>query len=142
VDNPVVSQAVNNKPVISEVQKEVPSLEVKTFSERSNAPVSPGQEAFLPTESISSPWVINIASFSSKRYAINLLDKIKKDGFNVYITKFKQKDKLWYRVRIGFFPTREYASIVGKDLSERYVLQGLWIANVSRYEALKYKEIE
>ena len=137
---PGPSVAINKKPVISEVQKEVPSLEVKSSSAQSTIPVQPAKEAFVKKERITTPWVINMSSVVSKQSAIQLLDRIQKDGYNGYITRFKNNDKLWYRVRIGFFPTREDARILGENLSEKYSLHDIWTARASRGEILKNKK--
>jgi uncharacterized protein involved in exopolysaccharide biosynthesis len=134
---PGTSEAINKKPVISEVHKEAPSREVKSLSAQSRPSVAPAQETFLKRDIMKTPWVINMSSVSSKRSAIHLLDTLTKDGYNAYITRFKHKDKLWYRVRIGFFPTKKDAWIRGEDLSGKYFLHDFWIARASRGEILK-----
>jgi cell division septation protein DedD len=74
----------------------------------------------------------------SKGYAVGLLKKIKKDGDDAYLTRFKDNNKNWYRVRVGFFPTRDNALKMGKNLSEKYSLPDFWIDKAPRKEILEH----
>jgi uncharacterized protein involved in exopolysaccharide biosynthesis/uncharacterized protein YgiM (DUF1202 family) len=85
------------------------------------------------------PWVVHLISSISKDYAIGLVKKMKKDGNDAYVTRFKNKNIDWYRVRVGFFPTRDNALKTGKVLSEKYSFPDFWIAKSARQEILAHK---
>jgi len=73
------------------------------------------------------PWVINAVSLLSETTAQSFQDKLKKDGLNAYIDEFSQEDRLWYRVRVGFFHSKDQAQQAAKEISKRYHLQGCMI---------------
>ncbi len=100
--------------------------------------VSPAQKTSIQNDTNKFSWTINISSTISKGNAINLFDKLRKDGYNAYITKFKHKNKLWYRVRIGFFLSREDARKTGDSINKKYVLHNYWIARAPESEIRKH----
>ncbi len=148
IGNPAVSDAVADSPertdnpsvsafreyVVNKIKKD-PAAPIKDISEqKEDDPIAaPAQIAALRTD-FNNPWVVNMHSGLSKGYAIGLLKKMKKDGNDAYVTRFKDKTKDWYRVRVGFFPTRENALETGKGLSEKYSLPDFWIARAPRNE--------
>jgi hypothetical protein len=155
VDNEGPSRSVHTKRIKLEIQDELPYLEVKSFVAQSKPDALAVQKASLQkieklsvlslrkasiqTDIKNPQWAINISSTTSKRNAINLFTKIKKDGYSVYITEFMHMNKLWYRVRMGFFPTIEDARRIGAGLSEKYSFHDYWIVKVSRNEIIKHK---
>jgi DedD protein len=74
------------------------------------------------------PWAINLASLASKSDAQRFQNMLKEGGCNAYIAEYKQEDKRWYRVRVGFFHSIGDARTAAQDISERHHLQGYWIA--------------
>jgi cell division septation protein DedD len=64
-------------------------------------------------------FAIQVASFSEKKGADTLAQKLKKKGFNSYVVagEVPQKGR-WYRVRVGSYPNRAEAKKVGDRLHE------------------------
>ena len=86
-----------------------------------------------------SRWAINVFSTTAKDKAITLLDKVKKNGYNAYMTSFNQKNELWHRVRIGFFPTQNDVRMIGQDINKKYSINDYWIVKAPESEILKHK---
>ncbi len=84
-------------------------------------------------------WAINVSSTPEKDNAINLLDKVNKNGYNAYMTSFNRNNILWYRVRIGFFPTKNDARLIGQDIRKEYSIDDYWIVKASKGEILEHK---
>jgi cell division septation protein DedD len=80
------------------------------------------------------PWAINVASFSSKKFASELAGGLNSAGFNSYITEFTKDGKKWYRVRAGFFKTRDEAVIIGGKIKSRFNVGSAWIVQPSTVE--------
>lgn len=59
-------------------------------------------------------YAIQVASFSEKKGADTLAQKLKKKGFNSYVVagEVPQKGR-WYRVRVGSYPNRDEAKKAG-----------------------------
>jgi uncharacterized protein involved in exopolysaccharide biosynthesis/uncharacterized protein YgiM (DUF1202 family) len=103
------------------------------------AAVVPTVEKPVLQRNIKNPWVVHLISSLSKDYAIGLVKEMKRDGNDAYVTRFKNKNRDWYRVRAGFFPTRDNALKTGKGLSEKYSLPDYWITKAPREEILAHK---
>ncbi len=99
----------------------------------------PYSEEDLLQKDLKDQWAINFYSFPKKDDAISLLNKIKVDRYKVYITESNHLSKLWYRVRVGFFPTREEAKKMAGSLSKTYSLNSFWLVKPSRDEILNHK---
>ena len=51
------------------------------------------------------------------------------EKYRLYTTRYKGKDRVWYRLRLGFFPTREAAERVMRQLRGTY--RTAWVSRVS-----------
>lgn len=80
-------------------------------------------------------WVLNIASFPSLSEAQNLAGKLKKGGYNSYISKFTKDSVEWHRVRVGFFASREEATKTGKSIKTKFNVDTPWVAKPDTAEA-------
>jgi len=54
------------------------------------------------------------------------------DTYRLYTSQLRKDGKLWYRLRLGFFPTREAALKIHKAFAKQY--PGSWITKVSKKE--------
>jgi uncharacterized protein involved in exopolysaccharide biosynthesis/uncharacterized protein YgiM (DUF1202 family) len=111
----------------------------EALDEEIGTAVAPTVEKRALQRDINNPWVVNMLSSLSKDYAIDFVREMKKDGNDAYVTRFNNKNRDWYRVRVGFFPTRDNALKTGKGLSEKYSLPDIWISKAPRKEILAYK---
>lgn len=81
------------------------------------------------------PYAVNVASFPSMREAQSLLKSLKASGYTAYTTEFTKDGIKWYRVRVGFYKSREEASKVGDKLEAKYNIQSPWIVKPAKEEA-------
>lgn len=83
-------------------------------------------------------WALNVASFTNLRDARALRSKLKTSGYNSYITEFTKDSTRWYRVRVGFYPTRADAVAVGNKLKHMLRGQTPWVVKPPKEEVSAY----
>lgn len=81
------------------------------------------------------PWVVGLASFKTLGEAQEVAGSLKALHHNAYITETVKDGRKWYRVRVGFYATRQEAQKVGSSLSARFGLKNLWVVKPSKAEA-------
>lgn len=81
------------------------------------------------------PWVVGLASFKTLGEAQEVTGSLKALHHNAYITETVKDGRKWYRVRVGFYATRQEAQKVGSSLSARFGLKNLWVVKPSKAEA-------
>lgn len=81
------------------------------------------------------PWVVGLASFKTLGEAQEVAGSLKALHHNAYITETVKDGRKWYRVRVGFYATKEEAQKVGSSLSARFGLKNLWVVKPSKAEA-------
>jgi len=54
-------------------------------------------------------WNVQANSYPDAKSAKDLVDRLKNKGYNAFVTEANVKGKVWYRVRIGRFGSREEA---------------------------------
>jgi cell division protein FtsN len=106
----------------------------KAAEARKAAPPAPSPAAPKPSAkktrvaAAKLPWAINVASFTDKRAAAKLRDRLKSAGFNAYTTEFVKDGTKWNRVRVGFYPTREAAEKAGAGIKTKTrIRQKPWV---------------
>jgi DedD protein len=91
-----------------------------------------------PEKVVFKPWVVNVASFSQKKEAINFAKTVRSAGYTSYVTEITLNGVKWHRVRVGFFKTKAEANKVGEDLSRKFKQTGAWVVKPKRGELLKH----
>jgi len=61
-------------------------------------------------------WTVQVNAFPDERSAKIWVDRLKNKGYNAYVTEVNVKGKIWYRVRVGQYGTREEAKKVEEVL--------------------------
>jgi DedD protein len=54
-------------------------------------------------------WSVQVNSYPDAKSANDLIDRLKNKGYNAFVTEANIKGKIWYRVRVGRFGSREEA---------------------------------
>lgn len=54
-------------------------------------------------------WSVQVNSYPDEKSANDLIDRLKNKGYNAFVTEANLKGKVWYRVRVGRFASREEA---------------------------------
>ena len=78
---------------------------------------------------LSHPYVINLVSLLRPYSADDLPRHDAFYSYRSYVVPFQKAGKTWYRLRLGFFKTREAANAVMMELKDQF--PGAWIATAS-----------
>ena len=85
-------------------------------TEETNAEKAAGSEK---TETKKQLFTIQVASSKDKESAETVVRRLKSDGHPAYVIEAQVGDKgMWYRVRVGFYDTREEAMVVMDKLAK------------------------
>lgn len=96
------------------------------------------RQALASRAPVRGAWALNVASFSNLFEAKRLRGELKASGYNSYITEFTKDSVRWYRVRVGFYPTRANAENVGKKIKQRFKVQTPWVVKPPKEEVSAY----
>jgi DedD protein len=79
----------------------------------------------LPAPSSVNAWVVQVGSFSKRESAIDLRDKIRKQGFAAFVESFDKNGAAAHRVRVGPETTRGRSEQTLAALKEKMKLGGI-----------------
>ncbi len=117
--------AVVNPPRIP-VTKGIAEPEIKPQKESSlvDKLVSLGEEEKKPaiTKNV---WAVQVGSFSRRKNALGLKEKLRKKGFAAFVERLLKDNKATYRVRVGPVASRDKAVALKKKLKQKVKLDGL-----------------
>jgi cell division septation protein DedD len=74
-------------------------------------------------------WTVQVNAFPDEKSAKTWVDRLKNKGYNAYVTEVNTKGKIWYRVRVGQYGTREEAKKVEEALKTKENYTKAFIAN-------------
>lgn len=75
-------------------------------------------------------WTVQVNAFPDERSAKTWVDRLKNKGYNAYVTEVNVKGKIWYRVRVGRYNSREEAKKVEEALKTKENYTKAFIANL------------
>jgi cell division protein FtsN len=61
-------------------------------------------------------WTVQVNAYPDERSAQQLVDRLKSKGYNASVTEASNKGKLWYRVRVGRYASKEEAKKLEETL--------------------------
>ncbi len=64
-------------------------------------------------------WSVQLNAFPDERSAKQLVDRLKNRGYNAVVSEARNKTKVWYRVRVGKYSSREEADKALENLKTR-----------------------
>jgi cell division septation protein DedD len=67
----------------------------------------------------SKAWYVQVNAFPDEKSGQIWVDRLKNKGYNAYLTEGRNQGKLWYRVRVGRYSSREEAEKVADVLRVR-----------------------
>lgn len=114
------------------VDKHTPPLP-KASSSTNNAPAAkPAEKPAEHTSSANKPdmthgWVVQLASFTERKTALHLRDRVRKAGFTCYVEAFSGKQGTLYRVRVGPVIKHSQAERLQKQVTRKFRLKGTLI---------------
>jgi cell division septation protein DedD len=65
------------------------------------------------------PWTVQVNAFPDEKSARTWVDRLKDKGYNAYLSESRVQGRLWYRVRVGRFESREEAEKTQESLRKR-----------------------
>jgi hypothetical protein len=79
-------------------------------------------------------WAVNVLSGTTNREIIPAAITLMRNGYPVYITRVKFKEKDWMRLRVGFFKNRSDAENAWENIMTILNLTDSWIVKVAKQE--------
>lgn len=110
--------------VKAEVPKPVKTVKTEKKAVEKTKKTSVATKKIAPANALA----LNIASFTSLSEAQGLAGKLKKGGYNAYISSFTKDSVRWHRVRVGFFASRIEAAKASKAIQSKFHVEKPWIA--------------
>jgi cell division protein FtsN len=108
---PESKQAAETK--ADEKEAEIAAKDAASRAEKAQAAAEPGIKAQATasgaTETNGKGWSVQANSYPDAKSAGDLVDRLKNKGYNAFVTEANVKGKVWYRVRVGRFGSREQA---------------------------------
>ena len=133
-----VKPEIKKKEEIKPIVEKKPSAQ-ESASEKKLVAKKKKQELIVTAKKAAyKSWAVHIASYVSREEAEAMAKRLKQDRYNAYITEFNMKGKHWYRVRIGFYSSKQVADEVGKKLSSSYNLSGIWVVKPIKKEIMSH----
>lgn len=114
------------KPVVKTVPKPKPEISSPDAKKPAEKTATPGAESSAATSV--SAWVIQVGSFSSRDNAIELRDRLRKNGFVSFVESFTSAGKTAHRVRIGPETGRDRAEISLNKLKTQLRIDGIIVS--------------
>jgi len=131
---PTIEAAATLGDTSAEAEVDTPTpAEVTAVKEIAVAKSSPpATKAITPeTKMVQSPpkgdWVVNLSSHVKKSAAANEKARLIKAGLNAEVHSATIKNKVWYRVQIIGFATKDEAKAQLRDIQQRSGIQGAWV---------------
>jgi cell division septation protein DedD len=117
-------------------------LEIPAEEEKGEevASVSPAKKEEMPPPTSSHTWAVQVNSCRSYTQAKNLQERLRNRRLGAYITEATIKGEKWYRVRIGFYPTKKEAVEIGKKVVSEFKTKDYWPIQPSKKEIEKHFE--
>lgn len=97
-----------------EVTPSVTATEEKAPGEKSSAVQLPNT-----IEESGKAWYVQVNAFPDEKSGKLSVDRLKNKGYNAYLMEARNKGKLWYRVRVGEFSSREEAERIADILKSK-----------------------
>jgi septal ring-binding cell division protein DamX len=83
-------------------------------------------------------WAFQLSACQVQEQAADLLDKLKVKGLPAYLTEAYVKGQKWYRIRLGFYPTKQEALNTGEKIASEFGLKNYWAVPVDKKEVKRY----
>lgn len=145
---PVAGAPAGKKPRVMEakapaVEEKKPAIRVETAEREKPAPSIKTAETGMAKTPVAKKgakrWAVHVASLSYENEAKHFASKLKKAGYNAYVTEFTKDGVVWYRVRAGFYSSRKEAQGAAKKIESKLnVKSSAWTVLAPKNEVSKY----
>jgi len=128
----IVVDELSPEIVVQKNEDKVSSLEEKVVDSTQSSQISqsskPAAKEVIQTKKKTlkaTAWIIQVGSFSSKKNALALQNKLRKKKYHAFVEAVKKKSKVSYRVRIGPEVKKSSAEITMKRLKKEMKINGI-----------------
>lgn len=90
---------------------------------------TPVDDTDTDTDTDARAWAVQVGSFSKQSNAVGLRDRLRDNGYSVFVEKVETDAGDTYRVRVGPEVRRSKAEALQKELQEKLKLEGLVVAH-------------
>jgi DedD protein len=113
------------KPLKPVAKAESKPEDIKPDKPAATSPASKVASVPPPSASTVSAWVVQVGSFSNRNSAIELRDKLRKQGFAAFVESFDAAGKPSHRVRVGPETARSRSEKTLVELNKKMKLDGI-----------------
>jgi cell division septation protein DedD len=100
-----------------------PRQEVASVAKRAEDKPAPGGSKPRPAEADAKeshrPWTVQVNAFPEEKSAKTLVDRLRDKGYNAYLSESRVQGRVWYRVRVGRFESRDEAEKTQESLKRK-----------------------
>jgi cell division septation protein DedD len=97
--------------------------EVASVAKRAEDKPAPAAGKPRPTEDDTKesrkPWTVQVNAFPDEKSAKTLVDRLRDKGYNAYLAESQVQGRVWYRVRVGRFESRDEAEKTQESLKRK-----------------------
>ncbi len=93
---------------------------------------SPQKKKTSPSASVAihgDPFTLQVGAYLSQKDAKKIMQKLRQQNLNAYLTEAHGRDKRWYQVRISHFADRNKAKVYGESLKSKGLINDYYVAN-------------
>jgi cell division septation protein DedD len=104
------------KEVRSQGRERATSASLKVEDKAANRPNSALPARAVEQSEPGKEWYVQVNAFPDEKSGQIWVDRLKNKGYNAYLTEGRNQGKLWYRVRVGRYSSREQAEKIAEVL--------------------------
>lgn len=101
------------------VTKEISGASKKANGQQAEAAGQAKSAIRVEEQAAGRPWTVQVNAVPDENSAKIWVDRLKNKGYKAYVTEVRTKGKIWYRVRVGHFNTREEAEKIEEILRSK-----------------------
>jgi len=104
-------------------------LVINTVGHLVKSETTDAQKIGKAPERVTDPFTLQVAAYLEPAYAKSYVEKLKKQGLDVYWREAISANKKWYQVRVSHFADKKSARDFGESLKSRGIIDDYYIAN-------------
>ena len=116
-------KAEKNSKAESRESRSLARQEVAPVAKRAEDKPAPAASKPRPVEADSKesrkPWTVQVNAFPDEKSAKTWVDRLRDKGYNAYLSESRSQGRVWYRVRVGRFETRDEAEKTQESLKRK-----------------------
>lgn len=129
---PVPAEPTETRTLVDKDTPSLPTATPPTAPPSGQKTVSPTKKPDVPISTASKPkttrgWVVQLASFTERKTALRLRDRVRKAGYTCYVEAVSSKRRTLYRVRVGPVIKRKEAETLQKKIARQLRVKGSMI---------------